>query len=671
MTNNYQIRFMALRSGTVYTVYIGGATGAVGSIELKGAASPFVTQEDDSEDMFEPVRRQTGYISIIDDGYAADGVTAFDWKDLVPTNDLDRPVTLIDQNGNVCWKGYMQAQDFSGVLYGSPQERRFPIQCRLSVLDAIDAPATMSGIYNFAYVIRAAVNSQGAVFTRFVFQGGHDARTWLRKKVQWHNFLNEDSDGVVTSKYKYLQVLTDVCQYWGWTCRTYGDHIFFGCIDDTEEPSALVLTANQMEELATSPSASTGSVESSFTSIVTPGDNFASTDNDEMTARGYSNATVHANVNKASHIMTFAPKVVEDILEGTYSWVGEDLRGYFTTPLVNTIDKDIMSGFSLNGAGFCRRQIYTSEESETAETQDMIVVPSVDARSGWLTGSCSLVWKRQMMYNAGRLTINGNVFQGYQIFDAKKEDSWYITMRLGIGLTRQTAIWFKYALNFNTQQVVCEWTSDSSASFMVNISNGRLDGLCALTPLLLTRQYLSYIPIPDNAAMFGNLFIDIMGIEGMSYEIGDFSIDYSRDRVVVDTQGTRGRSMTIDRLDRYDYTASNESRVREDWDFDNIFATDKDGEMAFGYGLVMNEDYSFMQKVTHGRSEKIPEQVLADRVADFWSTSRRMLRAELQSQTISVSPRNTLSMGTAGTFYPLSISRDWHNDVTQILMIEI
>ena len=54
--NNYSITFKSLRAGTVYTLNIGGGTGA--AIPLKGGAQPFTTQEDDSDDMFTPIRTQ-------------------------------------------------------------------------------------------------------------------------------------------------------------------------------------------------------------------------------------------------------------------------------------------------------------------------------------------------------------------------------------------------------------------------------------------------------------------------------------------------------------------------------------------------------------------------------------------------------------------------------------
>ena len=71
MAIHWQIHFKSLRAGTDYTVHIYDANYSDTPIQLKGGAEPFVTQEDDDEDMFTPVRTQSGYIPIVDDGSTA------------------------------------------------------------------------------------------------------------------------------------------------------------------------------------------------------------------------------------------------------------------------------------------------------------------------------------------------------------------------------------------------------------------------------------------------------------------------------------------------------------------------------------------------------------------------------------------------------------------------
>ena len=227
MAKNYSITFKSLRAGTVYTLNIGGGTG--NAVPLKGGAQPFVTQEDDSDDQFAPIRTQSGYIRIIDDGYAADGVTAFDWKDLIPQTNTSRPVTLT-AGSTIVWQGFMQSQNFSGTLYGNPQEREFPVHCVLSALNGVDIPTVvpqnLQMILNFGSLLGfifgnvATLSGNALANGEFVFQCASRAQTILGAKIDWSNFLTTDEEGNSAANYTPYQILEDFCRFWGYTVRT-------------------------------------------------------------------------------------------------------------------------------------------------------------------------------------------------------------------------------------------------------------------------------------------------------------------------------------------------------------------------------------------------------------------------------------------------------------------
>ena len=158
MAVRWQIPFKSLRSGETFTVNIHDANYSGTPITLKGGADPFSTQEDDDDDLFTPIRTQSGYIRIVDDGFAADGSTPYNWKDLLPLTDTDRPVTLTNAGGTIVWQGFMQAQNFGGVLYGNPQEREYPVQCALTVTECNDIDVTNHELRNFAYLLNAIIS---------------------------------------------------------------------------------------------------------------------------------------------------------------------------------------------------------------------------------------------------------------------------------------------------------------------------------------------------------------------------------------------------------------------------------------------------------------------------------------------------------------------------------
>ena len=160
-SSNYSITFKSLRSGIAYTLTIGGGSG--NAIPLHGGAEPFTTDEDASEDQFTPIRSQSGYFRIMDNGTNANGgVLSSDWwKDLLPATDSERYVKLTHFSGSSTiadWQGFMQSQTFSGALYGNPQEREFPVICPLGVLAGEDIDFN-AGLKNFAYLLKSVCDT--------------------------------------------------------------------------------------------------------------------------------------------------------------------------------------------------------------------------------------------------------------------------------------------------------------------------------------------------------------------------------------------------------------------------------------------------------------------------------------------------------------------------------
>ena len=195
MAIHWKIPFKSLRSGTVYTVNIYDDLFTGTPIELIPGESPFTTDELDDEDIFIPVRTQSGYLRFFDNGKDANG-NDFNWKDIIPSKDTDRPVTLTHiENGQtiVDWQGFMQAQDFGSELYGNPQEREFPIQCVLSVLNNSELNPTLPSLWTFADFLNMILNDiTGVTIGYLYFQGGNDAADWLQIIMNMQNMITED-----------------------------------------------------------------------------------------------------------------------------------------------------------------------------------------------------------------------------------------------------------------------------------------------------------------------------------------------------------------------------------------------------------------------------------------------------------------------------------------------
>jgi hypothetical protein len=224
-------------------------------------------------------------------------------------------------------------------------------------------------------------------------------------------------------------------------------------------------------------------------------------------------------------------------------------------------------------------------------------------------------------------------------------------MRLGVGKTRSTAKWY----NGNT------W-SNTETAFKASIGNG---GDLFYTFSVSGNFSRVGIPAPN---IEGILFVEFLGSDDLddldsqkSFELADFCIEFYK--------SDAGRiTERQDLPSEMEYTSKNQNNVRAEWNADCIYASDND--MAFGYGLLINPDGSFMQKIAYGSDMLFPEQQLANRVTDYWSTARRMVSMEINKTLVSISPGEKVTLdGT--TFYPIAISQDWWNDKLEITMLEL
>ena len=103
--------------------------GYVGNVTaLTGGAVPFETQEDDDDDIFMPIRGQSGYIRIVtDDSTLLDSI--------VPPNELAHLVTLT-VDGEVAWRGFQETEMFEQEWYEGNHEVELPVRSLLASLES-------------------------------------------------------------------------------------------------------------------------------------------------------------------------------------------------------------------------------------------------------------------------------------------------------------------------------------------------------------------------------------------------------------------------------------------------------------------------------------------------------------------------------------------------------
>ena len=696
MAIHWQIPFVSLRTHTQYTVNVYDMTYSGSPVSLKGAADPFVTEEDTDDDPFSPIRTQSGKLRIIDDGFAADGVTPFDWKQFVPSLAAERPVVLThEENGTtvVDWQGFIQAQDFSGTLYGNPQVRDFPVSCPLAVLKSQQPSTEDPQRHNFAYVIdlmaaaAEALSVQVVGFDNFIIQGNYDAQQWLHKKFEWMNVLkesnDEDEDDIVP-QYNLYEILEDVCRFWGWTCRTHGRTLYLTCYDDVTEPKWVSMTRAQLRQMVLGNVAGTNDVD--FIPVTLEGDIFASDDNDDFKRRGPSKAVVQADCNEQSTVVKFAPNSVRKELGDTYTWVqgSSSLTGYFTTPTVHEFgqsesspSRNVMSGTSGTNGGFCRRQIFPTDEQEKATKCDLIIMNGFSSA----TPFSQITVKTRFNYSGGSISVKGSLYQGAKQFESGEDNSWYAFIRLGIGTSRTAAKWFRLTCDANGN-IFHSWTT-TPQMVAVGINGNMLNGFTAYN-LSGDIDWGKFGSIPVDEGLNGWLFVDFMGCHSYNggnteAQVADFEVEFSRDKTYIQNNTTqkRPRTMSDERVSAMDYGSSNANGSGETWNADCIYASDNN--MKYGYGLILNPEGTYMEKARYGHDISDPdihnmldhpEQHLADRVAAFWQSSKRQITAELRSNTIPlITPQHRVTMDRF-IFNPVAISKNWCDDITTITLLQ-
>ena len=677
---HYIIPFKSLRGGTSYRLCIWDQTGAE-QVELIPAAEPFVTQEDDDEDAFAFIRTQTGSIRVVDTGDV-------NWRSIMPSNDLDKPVTLEVMNSPV-WVGYLQSESYGGELYGNPQEREFAVQCPLSVLRAVQVTTEETELHNFAYILKYIIDSlpsytntaNDPVVNRVIVQGGTYARQWLLNLVDWQNFINQSEDDGDTAKYNLYEILEDICRFWGWTARILQRTLYLTRNDDSQNSGLLTLTYSQLESLANG-STSAGSTSSRPSAVSVSSGSLVSTDNDDFQLRGPSKATVKSDCNAESTVVKFAPKAVREELGDTWTWVqGEEfMTGYFTTPNVRSFGQsssspayNVMRGTSADvalGAGyFCRRQIFSSSEADKADKVDMICTNGYSFSSPL----ASISIERWRNYSGGSLSMKGSLYAGEKMFQPSDSFTCCMFVRIGIGSDRNNAKW--YSLQHDDGGTITSRWQDNPDVVAMPVSGSQLQGFTAVKIydnfLFNTWGQFQSIPLDENLS--GKLFIDFMGmIYGpvapvlIEVQMGDFEVEYSRDVTFIPstTDEKRARVMTDERKSSREYVSESDGQTHDEWNADCIYASDNN--MEYGYGLLQLPAGGFMEKAPYYTGNEYPEKHLANRVVAYWQQAKRKLSLEVTQESAAVVTPVTPVSVDGTQCQVLSIAHNWCDDVVTL-----
>ena len=200
-------------------------------VELTPAAVPFETQEDSADTWFVPIRKQTGYIRVLDEGNT-DGI--------MPVGMKDRYVEY-KEDGSLKWCGYMVPDVFSSDWDAVDNEIEFPVIGGIGVLEGeyLNEDGGL-GVVPLAKLMYDCLLATGITYERiyiptevFPYEGSLDDLYPLTIEVSRFNFFKDNdtlnSDDADWTRYNgatCYEVLSEIMKLWGWTLRERGKDLW-------------------------------------------------------------------------------------------------------------------------------------------------------------------------------------------------------------------------------------------------------------------------------------------------------------------------------------------------------------------------------------------------------------------------------------------------------------
>ena len=643
----YQQSFISL-DGETFTLHIDGVTP---SVALPLSDDPISTDEDSDSDMFMPVRTQSGYIRLL----STDKTT---WRQFIPSSATAMPVTL-KKGTAIVWQGYVQTGTYGTTWPAIYEDFELPIVCGLSVLESFDVDVQGPGdVVTVGQLLAYLFGKLSGLTYKAYFHCGNPGyvSAWLQYRVIWRNFLDED-DGTLKPSYNCQEILEEVCKFYGWSCRTHGDGIWFTNITDSERND--VVQVFTMAQLA---NGSSTTFETFSTHALADAD-FASTDHSEEWIPGCKSVKFNSELNAFDTII----EVPKDELLRKYRnnnvthgehWKDHDANEcYFQFKGALNYENALMkiktfveheSADDSEPQCFGRLAIFDTDMTEPKLRYNWTL--SIDGfRSedyGPRRSSTPLIEiesKAAYILSDGILYINGKS-------DNAVGGTATCVLKVGNQYWNGTA-WTSTSSTF-TLKCDSEGVEDTRTS--INETEYQGTGI----PITTTLTGKIYFAINDVPPFVWALIANLNGY----FPLQDFEIGFVR-------------RLQDSEANDLNYTATG-GAFPEEVTVDSIFCTDKSKtegnntmRCEMGYGLLMSNT-AVIDTIPYKSSYQKPEQHNANMIAAYGSTIRQVLTFQLWNSRVVASPKSVITLG-GSRYFPVSISHNWRDGLSTIKMMAI
>ena len=284
---------------------------------LRGAEKPIETNEDNSEDIFTPIRRQTGSLRIADNGLDLDG-NAFDYTDMLPTSTFGNQVRLwqVGRPDTLRWVGYMRPDSLTSRIFEHVSIREFQIVCPLGTLYELPVSFTntknnFGTVKTMGQILYYALRSVNVEWANVYKQNNVQHREDLVAKVSMLNFLNTNAPRHSTpspsdidtftatwedESTSWGSVIEEVCKFWGWTLYSRGYDIYI-----IAQHQAYKFARFEFDDLKSTDNSSMNDiadVDVDFDNLT-----WVSTNHTESRKLGYRQISIEADVNAKAEVI--------------------------------------------------------------------------------------------------------------------------------------------------------------------------------------------------------------------------------------------------------------------------------------------------------------------------------------------------------------------------------
>ena len=643
--------------------------GSSGTTALTPGADPFITQIDDSDDLFQPIRTSSGNIGIVVD--SVDDIVS-----LIGRTPISTPVTLT-VGGTIRWVGFLSCESFTQEWDRGPLNIALPVMSGLEVLNGLRYPyirLSNLGYINFAYFLVMMNNSLGGIYVSFYFPNISETDTTLTYKFRVSNYATPDDKNTTYEMATYYEILEDICKLFGWQAIEYGQSLVFLAADVKKVTSGCNMkgyTAANMESIAGGSTSVTGQLVS-FDTVVP---DFFGVDHRRSFVAGKNKVDVVGNLNEIPEDI-WEMDVIEQCVYKSFHTTGLNLHTLYLAYYFATYQSEGSSSpngnirvrNSLAGGGIDTENGYNIKyynylnHGESAYGGSVSYERFYDYQDG--EGDSAFVMRLiTKAYDDSMFTAHDIHTNFLYTPSQNSGDKFYITGQIetaatagdffstpsGVVYLRAVFRVGNYYYNGN------DW-STTSASFVLEVLNGKINRYGYLNNGNIT--FKNYISAPNQT---GEVMLQLLATTTTDYGPGNVYVAYEnlKIRLETDSLGWLIKEKAIANPDVNENKTNLNNGFSDEWN-QSCGLTLARGSVPACNGVVLKSDLTLPASLY---DSKYPEKALCDRVATYAAQARMVLYAIVKGEGAMMSPLKKYAMQSGGRpWICLCQTVNWQNN---------